>query len=88
MRHKEGWRLPPLPRPVADARRNLHFFARATFLFTSYKTFQAQTRVWAWATHQNQSAIDAAWSKQHDWGGQALYQLACEHGAIPTRAPC
>ena len=69
---------PLLPQPIADARRNLHFFTRVSFLFASYKSFQAQTRVHAWITRADQAAIDAAWSKQHDWGGRALYRLACD----------
>ncbi len=69
---------PLLPQPIADARRNLHFFARVSFLFASYKSFQAQTRVQAWLTRADQTAIDAAWSRQHDWGGRALYSLACD----------
>ena len=69
---------PLLPQPIADARRNLHFFTRVSFLFASYKSFQAQTQLRAWITRADQAAIDAAWSKQHDWGGRALYRLACD----------
>ena len=76
-RVRKGFR-PLLPQPIADARRNLHFFTRVSFLFASYKSFQAQTRVQAWITRADQAAIDAAWSKQHDWGGRALYRLACD----------
>ena len=69
---------PLLPQPIADARRNLHFFTRVSFLFASYKSFQVQTLALARVTRADQAAIDAAWSKQHDWGGRALYRLACD----------
>ena len=67
-----------LAQPILDVRRNLHFFARASFLFASYKSFQAQTKVHAWLTKADQAAIDVAWSRQHDWGGRELYRLACD----------
>ena len=60
-RVRKGFR-PLLPQPIADARRNLHFFTRVSFLFASYKSFQAQTRVQAWITRADQAAIDAAWA--------------------------
>ena len=49
---------PLLPQPIADARRNLHFFTRVSFLFASYKSFQAQTRVRAWIPRADQAARD------------------------------
>lgn len=67
-----------LPQPVLDIQRNLHFFARASFLFISYKAFESRTNLVAAIRGDSREAVEEAWAKQHDWGGRQLYQMACD----------
>ena len=72
---------PPLTRRkgfLGEVRRDASFFARAGYLFACYKGFQAKTHLGAWLTSPDQATIDAAWAKQHDWGGRELYRLAVD----------
>lgn len=67
-----------LPQPVLDARRNLHFFARATYLFISYRAFKMKTDIIANVRGDSPEVVDAAWAQQHDWGGQQIYKMAVD----------
>jgi len=66
------------PQQLLDASRNIHFFARAGFLFCSYKSFALKTHAWAKLCGSDSEAVDAAWSVQHEWGGGQIYQMAVD----------
>ena len=63
---------------LKEARRNLHFFARATYIFSAYKIFETRTNVAARITGADAAAVDRAWAHQHEWGGEQLYRMACD----------
>lgn len=69
-----GRREVQLPQPLLDARRNVHFFARASFLFLSYKSFALRTDLLV----RSREAVEKEWAIQHEWGGAQLYQMAVD----------
>ena len=72
-----------LAQPILDVRRNLHFFARASFLFASYKSFQAQTKVHAWLTKADQAAIDKLTQDLAlEWGPHGIRVVGLAPGGV------
>lgn len=69
---------PAVPQPLIDSFRNVRFFARATSLFTAYEMFKIRNRVLSTLRRDSRDQIEAAWAKQHDWGGRQLYKIAVD----------
>lgn len=64
-----------LAQPLRDTRRNLHFFARAGYIFCSYKSFALRTHL---LSRLRGDQVEAAWAAQHEWGGAQLYAIAID----------
>jgi predicted unusual protein kinase regulating ubiquinone biosynthesis (AarF/ABC1/UbiB family) len=70
----KGRREAQLPQPLLDARRNVHFFMRAGFIFLSYKSFALRTNLLV----RSREAVEKEWAIQHEWGGAQLYRMAVD----------